>query len=148
MAMVAVGLGLLGLLSPFTSFLAIAWWGLLTGGGIGLAFQSLTLLSLAQVPHAKLGVGSGVFNTFRLIGGVLGVAILVSVLSGHLHTTLEQASRTAGVLAHASVIDAFRTSWLFAALCAVMGCVCALLISARHRPLTRKEAPVDETEHA
>jgi EmrB/QacA subfamily drug resistance transporter len=148
MAMVAVGLGLLGLLSPLTSLLVIAWCGLLTGGGIGMAFQSLTMLSLSQVPHAKLGVGSGVFNTFRLLGGVLGVAILVSVLTGQLPTNLEQASRTAGALAHVAVIDAFRTTWLFAALCAVVGFVWALLISTMHRPLTRKEAPVDETEHA
>jgi EmrB/QacA subfamily drug resistance transporter len=148
MAMVAVGLGLLGLLSPLPSLLVIAWCGLLMGGGIGMAFQSLPMLSLAQVPHAKLGVGSGVFNTFRLLGGVLGVAILVSVLTGQLHTNLEQASRTAGALAHAPVTDAFRTTWLCAALCAVMGFVWALLISAMHRPLTRKEAPVDETEHA
>ncbi len=148
MAMVAVGLGLLGLLSPLTSFLDIAWCGLLMGGGIGMAFQSLTMLSLSQVPHAKLGVGSGVFNTFRLLGGVLGVAILVSVLTGQLHTNLEQAYRTAGALAHAPVTDAFRTTWLFAALCAVIGFVWALLISAMHRPLTRKETPADETEHA
>ena len=147
LAMVAVGLGLLGLLSPLASFLAIACCGLLTGGGMGIAFQSLTLLSLSQVPHAKLGVGSGVFNTFRLIGSVLGVAILVSVLTGHLHTNLEQASRTTGALAYAAVIDAFRTTWLFAALCAVIGFVCVLLTSAMHCPLTRKETPVDETEH-
>jgi EmrB/QacA subfamily drug resistance transporter len=107
MALVSIGLGLLALLSPLASFLDIAWCGLVTGGGIGLGFQSLTILSLAQVPQAKLGVGSGVFNTFRLIGGVLGVAILVSVLTGQLHTNLEQAYRTAGALAHAAVIDAF-----------------------------------------
>ena len=88
------------------------------------------------------------FNTFRLIGSVLGIAILVSVLTGQLHTNLEQAYRTAGPLAHAAVIDAFRTTWLFAALCAVIGFVSALLISAMHRPLTRKETPADETENA
>ncbi len=148
MALVAIGLGLLGLLSPEASFMDIAWRGLLMGGGIGLAFQSLPILSLSQVPHAKLGVGSGVFNTFRLIGSVLGVAILVSVLTGQLHTNLEQAYRTGGALAHAPVIDAFRTTWLFAALCAVIGFVSALLISAMHRPLTRKETPADETENA
>ncbi len=148
MALVAIGLGLLGLLSTEASFMDIAWRGLLMGGGIGLAFQSLPILSLSQVPHAKLGVGSGVFNTFRLIGSVLGVAILVSVLTGQLHTNLEQAYRTAGALAHAPVIDAFRTTWLFAALCAVIGFVSALLISAMHRPLTRKETPADETENA
>jgi hypothetical protein len=95
MALLAIGLGLLGLLSPLASFMDIAWRGLLMGGGIGLAFQSLPILSLSQVPHAKLGVGSGVFNTFRLIGSVLGVAILVSVLTGQLHTNQELASRTA-----------------------------------------------------
>jgi hypothetical protein len=126
----------------------IAWRGVLMGGGIGLAFQSLPILSLSQVPHAKLGVGSGVFNTFRLLGSVLGVAILVSILTGQLHTNLEQAYRTADALAYAPVIDAFRTTWLFAALCAVIGFVSALLISAMHRPLTRKETPADEAENA
>jgi EmrB/QacA subfamily drug resistance transporter len=148
MALLALGLGLLGLLSPLPSFLDIAWRGLLMGGGIGLAFQSLPMLSLAQVPHAKLGVGSGVFNTFRLVGSVLGVAILVSVLTGQLHTNQELASRTAGALAHAAVREAFRTTWLFAALCAVMGFVSALLIFAMHRPRTRKETLADETENA
>ena len=148
MALVALGLGLLGLLSTEASFMDIAWRGLLMGGGIGLAFQSLPILSLSQVPHAKLGVGSGVFNTFRLIGSVLGVAILVSVLTGQLHANLEQANHTAGPLAHAPVIDAFRTTWLFAALCAVIGFVSALLISAMHRPHIRKETPADETENA
>jgi EmrB/QacA subfamily drug resistance transporter len=148
MALVAIGLGLLGLLSPLPSFLDIAWRGVLMGGGIGVAFQGLTLLSLAQVPHAKLGVGSGVFNTFRLIGSVLGVAILVSVLTGQLHTNLEQVYHTAGALAHAPVSDAFRTTWLVAALYAVMGFISALLIFAMHRPLTGKEIPTDETENA
>jgi hypothetical protein len=148
MALVAIGLGLLGLLSTESSFMDIAWCGVLMGGGIGLAFQSLPILSLSQVPHAKLGVGSGVFNTFRLIGSALGVAILVSVLTGQLHTNQEQAYRTAGALAHAPVIDAFRTTWLFAALCAVIGFVSALLISTRHRPFNRKETPADETENA
>jgi Na+/melibiose symporter-like transporter len=49
MAIVAVGLGLLGLLSPLASFLDMAWCGLLMGSGIGMAFQSLTMLSLSQV---------------------------------------------------------------------------------------------------
>ena len=147
MAMVAIGLGLFGLLSPLASFLDIACCGLLTGGGMGISFQSLTLLSLSQVPHAKLGVGSGVFNTFRLIGGVLGVAILVSVLTGHLHTGLEQAHLTTDGLAHAPVIDAFRTTWLFAALCAVIGfvsvcsslpCIVVLSPGKKHQ-LTRQK---------
>lgn len=95
-----------------------------------------------------LGRGLGVFNTFRLVGSVLGIAILVSVLTGQLHTNLEQASRTAGALAHAAVSDAVRTTWLFAALCAVMGFVSALLLFAMHRPLTRKETLADVTENA
>src|SRR2546423_15308925 len=38
-----------------------------------------------------------------------------------------------------------KATWLFAALCAVIGFVSALLISALHRPLNRKETPADET---
>src|SRR5207248_11283451 len=106
------------------------------------------LPSLLQVAYGKIGSRRRCVHTFRLIGSVLGVAILVSILTGQLHTNLEQSYRTAGALAHAPVIDAFRTTWLFAALCAVIGFVSALLISAMHRPLTRKEIPADETENA
>jgi Na+/melibiose symporter-like transporter len=109
MALAAVGLGLLSQLSPETSYLEIAWRGVVMGAGIGMAFQSLPTLALSETPHAKLGVVSGVFTTFRQLGIVLGVAILISVLNRQLHTNLAQIHTHAGALVHAQVVRAFTT---------------------------------------
>jgi hypothetical protein len=91
LVLLAAGFGLLCLLSTDASYLDVAWRSLLLGAGIGLVFQSQPSISLSQVPRSKLGVGSGIFNTFRQIGFVLGVAILISVFTGQLQTNLGQA---------------------------------------------------------
>ncbi len=140
MALSALGLGLLGLLSPEASYRDIVWRGLVMGGGIGMAFQSLPVLSLSEVPRAKLGVGSGVFNTFRQLGIVLGVAVLISVLTGQLHAHLGQTNSNAIALIHAQVVNAFKTTWLFAALFAVVGFLSVLFTYAMRHPPGRKMA--------
>src|SRR5262249_6213818 len=65
------------------------------GAGMGLCFQSFPNMALSEVPRPKLGVGSGVFNTFRQIGFVLGVAILISLFVGQIKTNIEQARTNA-----------------------------------------------------
>ena len=91
LVLLAVGFGLLSLLSTDAPYLDVAWRSLLLGAGIGMVFQSQPSISLSEVPRAKLGVGSGIFNTFRQIGFVLGIAILISVFTGQLQTNLGQA---------------------------------------------------------
>ena len=49
-------------------------------------------MALSEIPRAKLGVGSGVFNTFRQIGFVLGVAILISLFVGQVQTNVQKAT--------------------------------------------------------
>ena len=41
----------------------------------------MTAAAIGSVSVAKAGVGSGVLNTFRQVGGALGIAVLGSVLS-------------------------------------------------------------------
>ena len=95
LVLLAVGFGLLCLLSTDTSYLDVAWRSVLLGAGFGMVFQSQPSISLSQVPSSKLGVGSGIFNTFRQIGFVLGIAILISVFTGQLQTNLGQARTNA-----------------------------------------------------
>lgn len=75
-----------------TCLLDTTWRGLVIGAGMGLCFQSFPNIALSEVPRAKLGVGSGVFNTFRQLGFVLGVAILISLFVGQIQTNITQAS--------------------------------------------------------
>src|SRR5215471_11146521 len=92
MALLAVGFFALAMLNVNSTFLDTTWRGLIIGAGMGLCFQSFPNMALSEVPRAKLGVGSGVFNTFRQIGFVLGVAILISLFVGQIKTNIQQAT--------------------------------------------------------
>ncbi|SMO80357.1 drug resistance transporter, EmrB/QacA subfamily [Geodermatophilus aquaeductus] len=54
---------------------------LLGGAGVGLAIPSLLGAGSAGLPMASLGTGSGILNTARQVGTVLGVAALVAALA-------------------------------------------------------------------
>jgi DHA2 family multidrug resistance protein len=61
----------------------IALPGLYRGFGSGLIFIPMTTLSLAAVSNEEMGTASGLFNMVRTIGGSIGIAILVAMLSSH-----------------------------------------------------------------
>jgi hypothetical protein len=92
MALLAIGFFALATLNVNSTFLDTTWRGIIIGAGMGLCFQSFPNMALSEVPRAKLGVGSGVFNTFRQIGFVLGVAILISLFVGQIKTNIQQAT--------------------------------------------------------
>jgi EmrB/QacA subfamily drug resistance transporter len=54
---------------------------LLTGLGIGLTFPVLSAAAVASLPAERFGVGSAVNQTARQVGGALGVAVLIAILS-------------------------------------------------------------------
>jgi MFS transporter, DHA2 family, multidrug resistance protein len=62
-------------------FASIAIPGVLRGIGSGLIFIPMTTLSLGAVPKEDMGTGSGLFNMVRTIGGSIGIAVLVAMLS-------------------------------------------------------------------
>jgi hypothetical protein len=53
------------------------------GMGSGLIFIPMTTLSLSAVSKEEMGTASGLFNMVRTIGGSIGIAILVAMLSSH-----------------------------------------------------------------
>ncbi len=62
-------------------FWSIALPGLLRGIGSGFIFIPITTLSLASVPKEQMGTASGLFNMVRTVGGSIGIAVLVAMLS-------------------------------------------------------------------
>jgi len=68
---------------------ATTWQALLpalvvTGTGMGMTFAPMTAAAMAQVPPRISGSASGILNTTRNIGQVLGIAVLGSVLQTQL----------------------------------------------------------------
>ncbi|MFN8590890.1 MAG: DHA2 family efflux MFS transporter permease subunit [Thermomicrobiales bacterium] len=57
---------------------------IVTGVGMGMTFAPMTAAAMAQVPPRIAGSASGILNTTRNIGQVLGIAILGSILQGRL----------------------------------------------------------------
>ena len=107
MALLAVGFFALATLNVNSTFLDTTWRGIIIGAGMGLCFQSFPNMALSEVPRAKLGVGSGVFNTFRQIGFVLGVAILISLFVGQIKTNIQQATtNSVQIVQHNTTIPA------------------------------------------
>ncbi|WP_460406793.1 MFS transporter [Actinophytocola sediminis] len=55
-------------------------WLIVTGVGIGCVFAPLTAAATARLPGDLIGAASGVFNTSRQVGGVLGSAAVGMLL--------------------------------------------------------------------
>ncbi|EFH81400.1 DHA2 family efflux MFS transporter permease subunit [Ktedonobacter racemifer] len=93
LAALAVGFMLTFFTSVDTSYPDMAWRLAILGIGMGLCFQNFPAFALSDVPRAKLGVGSGIFNTFRQIGFALGIAILIAVFTNQITPNINQAQQ-------------------------------------------------------
>jgi EmrB/QacA subfamily drug resistance transporter len=81
LAIFAAGLGWASTVDAATPYLEIAAQMLLLGGGLGLTFSPATEAIMGSLSADKAGVGSGVNDTTRELGGTLGVAIVGSVFA-------------------------------------------------------------------
>ena len=87
-AVVASGLGLMAIMFAWTSqvdgatsYLEIAAQMVVLGTGMGLTTAPATESIMGAVPAANAGVGSGINDTTRELGGTLGVAVIGSVFA-------------------------------------------------------------------
>jgi EmrB/QacA subfamily drug resistance transporter len=87
-AVVASGLGLMTIMFAWTSqvdgatsYLEIAAQMVVLGTGMGLTTAPATESMMGAVPSANAGVGSGINDTTRELGGTLGVAVIGSVFA-------------------------------------------------------------------
>ncbi|HZV48658.1 MAG TPA: DHA2 family efflux MFS transporter permease subunit [Candidatus Dormibacteraeota bacterium] len=72
---------------------------LITGLGMGCTFAPMATVAMRNVEPRLAGAASGVFNTSRQIGGVIGSAAVGAVLQNRLATSLHEqaAARAAGL---------------------------------------------------
>lgn len=67
-------------MTPDTNYPFIAMRLLFMGIGLALTMSPLSNAAMAALPKEKSGVGSGVFNLFKNVGGSVGIAILGTLL--------------------------------------------------------------------
>jgi EmrB/QacA subfamily drug resistance transporter len=124
----------LGLDSGFWNMLP----GLLMGGfGMAMTMTPMTAAAMSAVPVDKAGVGSGVLNTFRQVGGALGIAVMGAILTSQSTSALER-----GATPPEAFLDGFQTALSVAAVIAFCG---ALVAVATVRRVDHAE-PVKATE--
>ncbi len=81
---------------------------LLTALGMGFSLVPATIVAMRDVTGPQSGLGSGLLNTSRLMGGALGLAVLSTVASSY-------TSADTGVSAARAVTDGFDLAFAVAA---------------------------------
>jgi EmrB/QacA subfamily drug resistance transporter len=80
MSVATVGMGLLIGVAPGGSYLGSVLPGaLLSAIGMGFSLVPATIVAMQSLPASQSGVGSGLLNTARLMGGALGLAVLSTI---------------------------------------------------------------------
>jgi EmrB/QacA subfamily drug resistance transporter len=87
-AMIGFALYLFSTMVPSTPLWQSSLYMVLMGGGIGMVMQILVLIIQNSAPQSMVGVATATNNFFREIGASLGGAIVGSLFSHNLTTTL------------------------------------------------------------
>lgn len=96
MALITTGIAVIALQTgPDTTWRSLLIPTMLTGTGMGMVMSPLTAAAMHEVPRRIAGSASGIFNTTRSIGQVLGIAVLGTVLQTR--TAIETDMRLDGV---------------------------------------------------
>jgi EmrB/QacA subfamily drug resistance transporter len=84
MTLVGCSLVLFSLLTETSNFWNLFPALLVGGAGMALAMTPTTAAAMGSVPVDKAGVGSGVLNSSRQVGGSMGVAIMGAILGSYI----------------------------------------------------------------
>jgi EmrB/QacA subfamily drug resistance transporter len=118
-----IGIGMLSLalvVDPAAGVLTLAPALMAIGVGIGMVLPNLVAVALGAVPEQDVGKASGVLNTARQIGAVVGVAVGVAIFEA------------AGGASVTAMTEGIRATLLMSAGSAAVGAV-AMTVSRRQR---------------
>ena len=132
MSLLACSLIVFAQLQPDSSYLALLPGMVLGGFGMATTMTPMTAAALGAVPVDKAGVGSGMLNTFRQLGGALGIAVMGAILANGANTALADGATDVGAF-----MNGLHHALYAAALIAFVGAVVALVTirgNAHSRP--------------
>jgi EmrB/QacA subfamily drug resistance transporter len=114
----------------------------LAGVGFGLTVPASTTVALARLPDERAGLGSGILNSFRQLGGALGIAVVGAIIAG------EVGKRQVGDTDYpAAFMDGASAGLRVVAYVALAGAVVAAIL-IRPEPSTAAVRPQGESEEA
>ncbi|WP_445149857.1 MFS transporter [Baekduia sp. Peel2402] len=140
--MTLIALGMLGLsrVDADGSYLAdVLGPSVITAAGIGFSFVPVTIAATAGVRGAEAGLASGLVNTFRQVGGSIGLALLATI------ATQRTTSALSGHGPEAALTEGFRSAFLVGAGFAAVGAVLAMTLLWRITTPPRRVAAETST---
>jgi EmrB/QacA subfamily drug resistance transporter len=116
---------LLARLQADSSYLSILPAMIVGGLGMAVVMTPASAAAMKAVPVDKAGVGSGVLNTFRQVGGAVGIALMGAIV----------AAAGNGVQTSQAFLHGLHVALIVGALIALAGAVVAAwLVRAQHAP--------------
>jgi MFS family permease len=122
MTILGVSLLLYQRIGVHTGFWSLLPQFVLGGVGMALTMSPMTSAAMGSVPTDKAGVGSGVLNSFRQVGGSLGIALMGAILLTYQHPTKSKA-----VAAH-EFVNGLHAALLVSALIAFAAAAVAVVM--------------------
>jgi EmrB/QacA subfamily drug resistance transporter len=130
MVLATAGLAVLTGLAPGDAFVGPALaGGVLTAIGFGCSLVPATIVAVRGLPASESGLGSGLLNTSRLLGGALGLAVLSTIAAAH--TRAHAGAGTAQALT-----DGFGLAFQVGTVICAVGALAAALLLREPRPAT------------
>lgn len=126
--MALIALGMLGLsrVSADGSFAGdVLLPSVITAAGIGFSFVPVTIAATTGARGPEAGLASGLVNTFRQVGGSIGLALLATI------ATQRTADVAGSVTREVALTDGFRHAFVVGAGFAVVGAVISATMLAR-----------------
>jgi EmrB/QacA subfamily drug resistance transporter len=144
LSFVAVSLFLFAQLDANSSYLSLLPAMLATGIGLPMTITPMTAAAMSSVPVDKAGVGSGVVNTMRQVGGALGIALIGAILASTSSSALDDG---------ATQVDAFieglhRALYVSGILAVAGAAVAAITIRSHARTSTDADSAVEAQQVA
>jgi EmrB/QacA subfamily drug resistance transporter len=123
LSMQAIGLGWIAIIiSPGVAYSSLVAPLVLAGVGVSMAMPAAQNAVMSSVAVAEMGKASGVFNMGRFLGGMFGIAALVTVFSAR-----------GSVDTPAAFSAGFAAAMLLAAALSMLGAVAGMWLPARRR---------------
>ena len=114
LAVAVVGYGLTTTMDRASSIFSVVPAFLLVGCGVALTVPSLMAAALAGIAPERVGIGTGVLNAARQVGGALGVALFASFIASDPDHAVD-AMRLSVWLSVATLVSALLATMLFMA---------------------------------
>jgi hypothetical protein len=128
MLMATLGIALLVGVAPGGSYLGSVFPGaLLSATGMGFSLVPATIVAMQALPVEQSGIGSGLLNTSRLMGGAIGLAVLSTIADA-------QTRADAGAGFAKSLTNGFDLAFAVGAAISLAGALMAMLRLRNPKP--------------